>query len=285
VAVNHLWARHFHSAIVPSVFNFGLSGQTPTNRPLLDWLAAELMAPQSLGDSTRPWSMKHIHRLIVTSRTYRMASTPDAENANANGKVDPDNQYLWRAPTRRMEAEVVRDSALYVTGQLDLAMGGPDLDHGKGLTIKRRSLYFRHAAEKQMLMLKLFDCASVGECYERSESVVPQQALALANSELTLVQARLLARQLSAEISDDVGKFVVAAFEQVLARPASERELALCTEFVTAQEQFFAENRSRLADGSTDLADGTKPSSDPRMRSCEQFVHALLNHNDFVTIR
>ena len=278
VAANHLWSRHFHAALVPSVFNFGLSGERPLNQPLLDWLASELVAPQQAGNAARPWSMKHIHRLIVTSRTYRLASTGDS----GNSQVDPDNRFLWSAPTRRMEAEVVRDSAFYVTGQLDLAMGGPDLDHTQGLAIKRRSLYFRHAAEKQMLFLKLFDCASVGECYERRDSVIPQQALALANSELTLVQARLLARRLNAEHGAETTAFVVAAIEHVLARPTSDGELTLCLGFLAEQEQFFAQNQSRLT---ATTADGTKPASDPRLRAREQLVHALLNHNDFVTVR
>ena len=82
-------------------------------------------------------------------------------------------------PTRRLEAELVRDQIFFVAGRLDLATGGPDIDHAIGLTVPRRSLYFRHAAEKQMEFLKLFDAAAVTECYQRKESVVPQQALAL----------------------------------------------------------------------------------------------------------
>lgn len=281
VAVNHLWSRHFHSPLVPSVFNFGISGERPVNQPLLDWLAAELIDPKLSAGAARPWTMKHLHRLILTSRTYRLASTSDSGNV----AIDPDNRFLWCAPTRRMEAEVVRDSALYVAGQLDLTMGGPDLDHTKGLAIKRRSLYFRHAAEKQMLFLKLFDCASVGECYERRESVIPQQALALANSELTLKQARLLARKLNDDFTDQDAAFVTAAIEQVLARPTTEREISLCCEFLAKQTQFFTDQQSRLTETAGDRADGTKPSGEPRLRAREQLVHALLNHNDFVTIR
>ena len=285
VAVNHLWSRHFHAALVPSVFNFGVSGEPPVNQPLLDWLAAEFVDPQWEAQSARPWSMKHLHRLIVTSAVYRLASTAPSSDLPRLTAIDPDNRYLWRAPTRRMEAEVVRDSALYVAGQLDLKPGGPDIDHAQGLTSKRRSLYFRHAAEKQMLFLKLFDCASVGECYERRQSVVPQQALALANSELTLVQSRLLARALNDEFSSDPQDFVQAAMELVLARPATDEELKLCVEFLAQQEEFFTQNQSRLTAVAASAADGSQPTADPRVRSREQLVHALLNHNDFVTIR
>src|SRR5262249_37518236 len=153
VAMNHVWLRHFGQGIVPSVFDFGKNGRPASHPALLDWLAAEFME--------RGWSFKAMHRLMVTSSTYRMASTPD----DADLALDPDNVYLWRMPSRRVEAEVVRDCVFYVAGRLDLTMGGPDVDHSLGLTVPRRSLYFQHAAEKQMEFLMLFDAPSVTECY------------------------------------------------------------------------------------------------------------------------
>src|SRR5712692_7676596 len=146
----------------------------------------------------RGWSMKAMHRLIVTSQAYRM----DALSDPANAAFDPDNRYLWRWNIHRMEAEVVRDSVLYVAGQLDPALGGPDIPHEKGLSAHRRSLYFQHAAEKTMVFLSLYDNANVTECYARTESVVPQQALALANSSLVLEQSRLLARRLCQQVGE-----------------------------------------------------------------------------------
>src|SRR5262249_51651150 len=155
---------------------FGRNGRAPSHPQLLDWLAAEFMA--------RGWRMKEMHRLILTSNTYRMASTPD----EADAVIDPDNVFLWRMNSRRLEAEAVRDNLLYVSGDLDPTRGGPDIDHKLGLTSKRRSLYLRTAAEKEVEFLKIFDGPSVTECYERKTSVVPQQALALANSELALAR-------------------------------------------------------------------------------------------------
>src|SRR5262245_57613823 len=147
VAVNHMWLRHFGQGIVPRVFDFGRNGAPPTHAALLDWLAAEFMGSRDpKGSASAAWSMKKIHRLMVTSATYRMASTTDAENAAA----DRDNLYYWRMPSRRMEAEVVRDALFHLSGSLDLTMGGPDLDYAKGLVVPRRSLYFRHAQEHQM---------------------------------------------------------------------------------------------------------------------------------------
>ncbi len=271
VAVNHIWLRHFGQALVPTVFDFGRNGRPPSHPALLDWLAAEFM--------DRGWSMKALHRLIVTSSAYRMDSTPDA----ANAAIDRDNKYLWRVAPRRAEAEVVRDSLFHVSGRLDLTMGGPDIDHAEGLTAPRRSLYFRQAAEKQMAFLKIFDGASVSECYERKHSIIPQQALALANSELARRQGRLLARDLAAKLGPDADGFVRAAFEQVLSRPPTRAEVAECTAFLRERTEHY--RQTKLAPASGGAADGGLPSSDPGLRAREGLVHVLLNHHEFVTIR
>ena len=256
VAVNHIWLRHFGAAIVPSVDDFGANGRPPSHPQLLDWLAAEFMA--------RGWSMKAIHRLIVTSTTYRMASTPDT----ANAKLDPDNRFLWRMNSRRLEAEAVRDNLLFASGQLDPARGGPEIDHKQGLTSRRRSLYLRTAAEKEVEFLQIFDSASVGECYERKQTVKPQQALALANSELALNQARALAKDLAAKAGSDSDAFIRAAYRRVLTREPHTGELAACREFLKKAE-------------STDAK--SAPAASQRAR--ENLALVLLNHNDFVTAR
>ncbi|MCA1685586.1 MAG: DUF1553 domain-containing protein, partial [Planctomycetia bacterium] len=211
VAVNHVWLRHFGSPLVPTVFDFGLNGKPPTHPELLDWLAVELM--------DRGWDLKALHRLIVTSAAYRRTSTGEGASAS-NLAADPDNVHLWRMNPRRMEAEAVRDNVLAVAGKLEPALGGPDLDPGSGQTSGRRSLYFRHAKEKRMAFLRLFDSPSVTACYRRTESVVPQQALALANSALTRDQARSVARDLHGEpgAGADDAAFVDAAFGRVLGR-------------------------------------------------------------------
>src|SRR5205807_5390147 len=138
--------------------------------------------------------------------------------------LDRDNVYLWRMNSRRLEAEVVRDCIFYVAGKLDLKMGGPDIPHQQGLTTPRRSIYFQHAQEKQSEFLKIFDTAAVTECYRRKESIVPQQALALANSELTWKHAKLLARMLADKTGGDAGAFVTSAFERVLSRSPTGEE-------------------------------------------------------------
>jgi uncharacterized protein DUF1553/uncharacterized protein DUF1549 len=273
VAMNHIWLRHFGKGIVPTEFDFGRNGQPPTHPALLDWLADEFMA--------HGWSMKYMHRLIVTSRAYRMDSQTSPTNLNR----DRDNRYLWRMNVRRMEGEVVRDSLLHVAGQLDLTMGGPDIDHHLGLTSRRRSLYFRQAAEKQMEFLTLFDAASVNECYRRSESLVPQQALALANSSLALEQSRLLARSLSGKIgTSDAAAFVKAGFEQVLSRPPTTEETAACVQFLHEQTALLSGgNKLTTSDGAP--VSPVPAAADPAQRARENLIHVLMNHNDFVTIR
>jgi hypothetical protein len=285
VAVNHIWLRHFDRALVGSVFDFGLGGQKPSHPELLDWLACEMREPTlvpSVGGWTpgKPkvgaWSMKHLHKVIVTSRAYRTASTPDEKNL----ATDPDNDWLWRLPPRRMEAEVVRDCVLHAAGGLDAKLGGPDLPVSDGMTSRRRSIYFHHSPSSQMDFLKVFDAADPTEAYTRHTSIVPHQALALFNSELTLVQSRLLARKLAAANAADK-KFVEAAYEQVLSRSVAANEAAVCIEFLKAQEAAFRADPSTLKN----TTDGSLPSPNPRLRAREKLVHALFNHHEFVTIR
>jgi Protein of unknown function (DUF1549)/Protein of unknown function (DUF1553)/Planctomycete cytochrome C len=291
VAINHIWLRHFGTPLVPSVFDFGLNGKQPTNQPLLDWLAVELME--------NGWSQKHIHRLIVTSRTYRLSSTASGgrllsetqpTDTSANSTIDPENKYYWRQNPRRMEAEIVRDATLYVAGSLDATMGGPDIDQNTGLTSNRRSIYFRSTKEKKMQFLSLFDSANVVECYRRSESIAPQQALAMANSSLTLAQSRLLAKKLTEAVAagnppiDQAdAKFVQDSFSRVLCRPPSADEQIACVTFLTEQAQRLA--GTGLSPFTAGPAASVAPSSDPKQRTRENLVHVLMNHNDFLTIR
>jgi hypothetical protein len=267
VAANQIWMRHFGQPLQPTVADFGRNGTPPLHPELLDWLASELMRGG--------WKMKPLHRLIVTSRAYRMASTPDP----AALAKDPDNRYYWRMNSRRMDAEVVRDNVLYVCGQLDMKLGGPDIDQAQGLKVKRRTLYFRHAAEKEMVFTNIFDGPSVTECYMRKQTVVPQQALALANSELAITQARLLARELTTQASPVPARFVEAAFERVLARAPSRAERDECVAFLS---RLAAQLRSGSPGG--EAKEGAA-SADPAMRARENLILVLLNHNDFVTVR
>ncbi|MFN7996568.1 MAG: DUF1553 domain-containing protein [Bryobacteraceae bacterium] len=278
VAINHIWLRHFGQALVPTVFNFGMSGKPPSNPALLDWLAVEFMQQN--------WSMKGIHRLIVTSNTYRMqSSTKDPQDPNA--KIDPDNRYLWRMNEQRMQSEVVRDSLLAIAGQLDTAMGGEEIDSSKGLENHRRSVYFQNTPDQQVTFLKVFDEANPNECFQRNESIVPHQALALANSKLSLQMARVLEGQITQEVGETRAAdnhFVEQAFSRVLNRPPTAAERSESLKFLQEQDALF-----RDATKLTPIATGTmgevNPESDPHLRAREDLVHVLVNHTDFVTIR
>jgi hypothetical protein len=216
-----------------------------------------------------------------------MASTA-AGTSTANVALDRDNRYLWRMNTRRLESELVRDSIFYVAGNLDLTRGGPDLACALASTTPRRSIYFQHANEKQNKFLELFDSASVEECYRRSESVVPQQALALANSDVTLNESRLLARKLSdlaakEKARDPDQAFVTVAYEQILGRVPTIAEATECQHFLRSQAELLHDPTKLSA-----IVGGTKATvtaaTDPIQRARENLTLVLYNHNDFVTI-
>ena len=247
VLVNHVWLRHFGTPLVERTFDFGLRSEKPRLAPLLDWLAVQFMEDG--------WSLKKLHRRIVMSGVYRLNSSPSEASA-ATRAADPDNHTFGRMNARRMEAEVVRDSVLSLGGSLDLTPGGPPIEHTKGQSVLRRSLYFRQDKERQMTFLSLFDGAKVNECYQRKPTVAPQQALAMFNSRIAGGQARKIAEKYTA-LKD--GEFVKALFEHVLNREPSAPEHTECTQFM-AEFGGSAEARRQLA-------------------------LVVLNHNDFVTIR
>jgi hypothetical protein len=258
VAVNHIWAGHFGTPLVETTNNFGRSGKAPTNPELLDWLASELVS--------QGWKTKPLHRLVVTSRAYRMTSK-GADSPNL--KADADNVYLWRFPTTRLEAEAVRDGLLAVAGELDPARGGPEVPQDQAQASRRRSLYLAHHGEARAEFLDIFDAANPCDAYRRSTSVLPQQALALANSDLAQRLSRALAVKLSAAAKDDTD-FVRAAFETVLSRPPRDAEASASAKFLARQRELLAAE-----------AKGTDPA--PRARA--NLVLALFNHTDFVTVR
>jgi mono/diheme cytochrome c family protein len=243
VFVNHMWMRHFGQPLVPSVFDFGKNGRPPSHPALLDWLAVEFVQSG--------WDVKKLHRLMLTSRAYRMRSSFIGPEANANRKADPDNLLVWKMNPRPLEAEAIRDSLLSVSGLLDPTAGGPELDHTDDAAKLRRSLYYRHAPEKQMPFLTAFDGPSPTECYRRATTVVPQQAMALVNSKLSARAADAVAKGLTA---NEPGEVVAEVFRKLLGRPPTEIEAKLCAEYLM----------------------NNPPAA---------LVQAIFNHADFTTIR
>lgn len=254
VAVNHLWARHFGKPLVDDVFDFGRNGSPPTHPELLDWLAVELM--------DHGWSMKHVHRLMVSSATYRMRSS--TVGAATQLVRDPDNRHWWRREPLRLESQAVRDTVLTLSGTLDVSMGGPPVPTNQQASSSRRSLYFFHSNNERNLFLTIFDEARVTDCYRREQSVVPQQALALTNSKLILDAAPKIAAELmSGEMLSDE-TFVRKAFQRLLGFTPSAEEVSKSCQALT-EWRFLPETTAEAA--------------------CGHFVWALINHNDFVTLR
>ena len=242
--VNQVWMRHFGTPLVANVDDFGRRSPAPLHQDILDSLTVDFM--------NNGWSLKHLHRTMLLSGLYRRSSS----NANADAATlaaDPDNANYWRMNPRRMESQLVRDSLLHLAGKLDLTLGGPSIDPVKAETSPRRSLYFVQNANEEHRFLATFDNSNVLECYRRNESVVPQQALALTNSQLSRDCADALAAKLG---KLDADPFVTQSFLTVLGRPPSESERQASSEGFTALKQ----NRSL-------------------------FLQALINHNDFVTLR
>ena len=265
VAVNHIWARHLGTPLVTTVFDFGRKGAAPANLELLDWLAAELI------DSG--WSMKHVHRLIVESATYRLSSSE--AGAEANVAIDPDNKHHWRFTPIRLESQAVRDSILALAGTLDFTRGGPPEPSAAQADSTRRSLYFFHSNNERNLFLTTFDEALVKECYRREQSIVPQQALALVNSRLSLDAAPRIATRLAQQLtatgqaSGDDAAFIRLAFASLLGAEPTEAELAASAQALDAW--------SRLPDA---------PQGDAASEFARgQLIWVLLNHNDFVMQR
>ncbi len=234
---------------------------------MLDFLAAELI------DSG--WSLKRLHRLIITSAAYRRSSS----NRDADAPTlafDPQNKYLWRMHPRRMESETVRDSLLALAGQIDLQLGGPSLP--VTTDSHRRSLFYRHSRDDEHPFLILFDHADHLQCYRREESIVPQQALALANARLVARCTSQIARHWVAQ-TESPREFAELAFSRLLGRRPSPDELDACVRF--------------LGLPAGDRTDAPRPMADRRIaagdsilsRNAMLLVHALVNHNDFITIR
>ena len=247
VAVNHIWMRHFGTPLVDQVSDFGTRAKKPIHHDLLDWLAAELI--------DNDWSMKHIHQLIVVSDAWQRSSSTlkaDPETLQA----DPENRFYWRMNTRRMESQLVRDNLLHLSGKLAAKLGGPSLS--ANASSNRRSIYFRHGRDDAQKFLSMFDDADFLQCYRRAESIVPQQALALSNSKASLGNAATIAGNITTK---DNTRFINEAFQTILSRQPDHYEIAECEAFLR------------------DIA--KLENSDRRTR----LVHALLNHNDFVTIR
>ena len=240
VLANRIWQHLFGEGIVRTPDNFGTTGNRPTHPALLDHLAVQLMQ--------NGWSTRKLIRTIVLSRAWQMASTAGDPQAAA---IDPENKLLWRANKRRVDAEVLRDSILALSGSLDPRRGGPSLpdDFKSEFTFKhtsqKRSIYIPVFRNQLHEIFSTFDFANpsfvVGK---RFESTIPTQALYLMNSPFIYQHAKTAAAHLLGQLTNPEDA-IHRVYRHVLCRPPRQEELTLTREFLKA-ENFSTEVRIGL---------------------------------------
>jgi hypothetical protein len=226
--VNRIWQGHFGIGLVDTPNDFGRNGSKPTHFELLDWLASEFVRSG--------WSIKHMHRLIVLSATYRQSARLDPIAAAR----DADVRLLWRYRSRRLDGESIRDSMLAVSGRLNLTMGGPGFDlfdkrgglsgfqpvesfQEVGL---RRMIYAHKVRRERDAVFGAFDCPDAGQSAgRRRESTTPIQALNLFNSRFTIEQADAFATRVKSDVGDDLEKQLRCAYQLALGRDPSPAEV------------------------------------------------------------
>jgi hypothetical protein len=262
VIVNRVWHHHFGRGIVSTLDNFGRMGERPTHPELLDWLAVEFV--------NRGWSIKQLHRLIMTSDAYRMASA--FENA-ASAERDPQNQYLWRYRTQRLDAEVIRDGILAASGSINRTVGGPPVfpplpkellssvsfgvwkKEDDDADVWRRSVYVYRRRGLVFPMFQVFDLPEQNvTAAARNVSTVPTQALTMLNDVFVLRQAQLFAERVRKEAGENPAEQINLAYRIALTRPPTQTELALSLDTTRSQ-------------------------------SLVDLTHVLLNLNEFVYLR
>jgi cytochrome c553 len=276
VAINRIWQYHFGKGIVKTPSDFGATGDRPSHPELLDWLAGEFIK--------RGWSWKAMHRLMVSSNTYRQASRFDKQAA----AKDAENRLLWRMNPRRLEAEVLRDSVLTLSGKLNPTMGGPGiyprinadiintgsrprwpLNAQDNQETWRRSVYIYVKRSVLLPLIEVFDCpvTTVSQPV-RATSTVSPQALALMNNEFVLQQAGFFAQRVKREAGTALSAQINRAFQIALNRKPSSNELQWSEDFIKSQTEGYKKRNDETAEAA----------------ALRDFCHALINLNEFLYV-
>jgi hypothetical protein len=271
VLVNRLWLHHFGVGLVATPDNFGKTGAPPSHPELLDWLATEFAGAPGA------WSIKRMHRLIVTSATYKQISAyQPAAHAHAK-KLDPDNRLLWRQRLRRLEGEALRDAVLAVSGALNPQPFGPpvpmvragdgEISTPNDAAGNRRSIYLQVRRSQPLTFLQLFDQPVIEtNCTRRETSTVASQALTLLNSDFMTQQADAFAgRVLKEQPTHPASRAMVLAF----GRSPTAKEAALFANFLDRQTQQHAK---------------AQPGPEARRRAVADLCHMLLSANEFAYV-
>ena len=251
VMVNRIWMNHFGKALVRTPSNFGILGESPSHPELLDWLAVEFV------DSG--WSIKSLHRTIMNSATYQSSSDFDQEAFD----IDGDNRLLWRMQPRRMDVETWRDSLLSVTGELELALGGPAID--RIVDSQRRTLYAkvsRNEPKGSDAFLRLFDFPIPrASAAKRTSNVLPQQFLFMMNSPFMIKRAKALSNLVQTKEATDAAR-VNLVYSLLYGRSPTDREREVSKQFLTTQSV-----------------------SEETLDRWQQYCQVMLSANEFMYIR
>jgi hypothetical protein len=258
VFVNRVWMHHFGEPLVRSTTDFGTRSDPPANPELLDWLASEFVRSG--------WSIKHLHRVLMLSSAYQQASTttdinkrdaPGRISANIKNKaghakqsppafphstldtrhsslrIDPENKLLWHFPRRRLDFEAMRDSLLFISGRLDVTIGGRPVDLTADPLNRRRTLYGLVDRQDLPALFRAFDFPVPDQCIERRpHTSVPQQALFALNSPFVMEQARAVAARPEVTLAPNINERVDGLFRIVFGRHSTKPECAEALKFV-----------------------------------------------------
>lgn len=297
VMVNRVWMHHFGKGIVETAGDFGALGNDPTHPDLLDFLAADFME--------HGWSLKWLHRQIMTSKTWQQSSTRDAKRE----EIDPDNNLLSRQNVRRIEAETLRDALLAVSGKLSpkqfgkaipvmfdtqgsIVIGNDTTDTagrqtGKFISLEgeefRRSVYVQVRRTRPMSMFQTFDAPDMTEpnCELRPVTTVSPQSLLLMNNTAMREYAQYFADRMQSDGGSDVASKIKFAWEHIYNRMPSADDLKAATEFVAAQTEFYKENPAKLE---KIAGPKEKENAAPELLGLTALSHALMSANEFLYI-
>ncbi len=272
VMANRIWKHHFGEGIVRSLDNFGELGTRPTHPQLLDWLARTFIE--------QDWSIKQMHRLMMTSRTYRQ----DSQVSEKLTQLDPDNRWLSRMPLRRLDAEEVRDTLIHLGGKLnETHFGKPDpVNVAKdGLVTAvsqqgawRRSIYLRQRRKEMPTMLETFDLPQMNPaCQDRPNSTVAQQALYLMNNDTIRQLSDSFAKRVMVEATD-MEEQIQWIYQTALSRPATPQELKIGHSTLTQLEQKWSDH----------LKSQNKSTLDAQQMALKTYCHTLMNSAAFLYI-
>lgn len=290
VIVNRVWRQHFGRGLVETPGDFGIQGMRPSHPELLDWLSAELIESG--------WSLKHLHRLILKSRAWRQAVSTDATRQ----QVDPDNTLFGSARLRRLDAEVVRDCILDISGRLNTRASGPPVPvmadrvgrfvigkenlnagrPGSVIDLKgaqyRRSVYIQMRRSRPLAVLEAFDQPPMSpNCDKRNSSTASTQSLLMMNSELLLTYSRHFAERLS-QLDQDPSARIDAAWQTVYCRYPTESERTATRKFIDEQQSVFEQQAAYRS------SDGKPPARSAELEALAVMCQMLMGSNEFLYV-